>query len=798
MAFDFATAQPAEAAAPLAVEQPSTGFDFATATPEVQAGTPFEPKEAPIPTTGAEIGTEAEGAFAKEKQRREGVRQQIGAEVDFEGSVEELGAGIRSDLSLSNKLAEKEAKLNTYNGFENAQLRQTEDGELFIRKNVNSPFVPFDPEGAGNLAEFIKDVADQTGLGVQIVTEIAATRGKGFLTRMLTAGLGGAAAELGISAQETARGFEQDPFSEVFTGAVGTGAQAAGFQGVGELATRAISAATGKGAIRQTPEQLETTAAFRAAGERPTLGQVVESPLFAQGESFAGRLASGPKKRRESQRAAANSVLDAIVTRLGGKSRLEAGRELQGIAKVQMQRFKDVESKELDEILLNSRKVKTAEGGNALIEGLREYKRVSREKKDALYEEWSKIAKETGDEISFTLPNASKAATDINKKVLGVTEAGELRSAEAEFSSQFKSLLNDVQEFSKNPQNMEVLKALRTRASDIAVHDATKAATREQAMAGRLRESLSKDLDESFSSENVQLLESFKRASDAHKVRSEILSKKAMKQIAREESPERLVTEFVQPNNVTNLRLLKENMPLGKWVQFQDSAVTWLARNPEGLNRALKTFDNDTLSTLLGDRTRKELQKFADKAEGLANSPLANIIKESFESSRVVRLQPDKAEGFINQVGGKESRGGKLMRSGLISDMLTASRKDGAVKGSLLESQLKGLERNGLDETVLTPDDLINIRKMIVVLKSADNLPSSGLAAQSLVSSLLSTPMGSAGKVLHMGIIGKALTSKAASAILLGSGKKQVTHRSIADATRTLLEVQDELIKEQQ
>jgi len=138
------------------------------------------------------------------------------------------------------------------------------------------------------------------------------------------------------------------------------------------------------------------------------------------------------------------------------------------------------------------------------------------------------------------------------------------------------------------------------------------------------------------------------------------------------------------------------------------------------------------------------------------------------------------------------------MRSGLISDMLTASRKGGAVKGNLLESQLKGLERNGLDETVLTPDDLTNIRKMIVVLKSADNLPSSGLAAQSLISSLLSTPLGSAGKVLHMGIIGKDLTSKAASAALLGSGKKQVTHRSIADATRTLLEVQDELIKEQQ
>jgi len=770
-------------------QEPLSGF-------EVVDVSPITPTREQLDTTktstiNPDIG--AESALSLGRARRNSITNEIGSDVNFNEEISDpIFTAIRADLSFSDKIEEKQQKLNTYNGFDKAVLKQTKDGDLFIKKTPDDVFVPYDNPDNKTTGELINDFADMAGVAPEIAGQILATKGAGFLVRALTSAAGSA---LGFGAGQgvdAARGFQQDTLGDVVKQSAEPAAVGFAGEAVGQVVKRGINAALGRGFIQRTPEQNAIIQAFDQTGVNATVGQLTTSPLLKTAESFSGRIGAGVSEKLNAQKLAAKIRIDSLVENIHSGDRATKAKTFFKIAKEQVVQYRNDLSRELEKVYTEGINKTTQTGGKALIEGREAYIEASGKAKDSLYTAWRQIAKDSGDDITFSMPNAQKSVTEIERKVLGTTSKGD-KPANADFSSDFNALLSNVKDFAQHPQDMEVLKELRTRANDFASPDSPRALNRQEGMARRLASALSDDLTHSFNSENKALLQAFKKASDAHRIRQSVINSKAMVKIAKEEAPERLVPAFAKPNNVTELTALKKNMLAGKWLTFQDSAVTWLARSPQGLKRAIEGFDKETLNVLFPKKTQELLTEFSKRSIGLEKSALAKTVDKGYEASNALAISPKDLPSVVANLGGKETEGGRILRSGFIADMLKASTKTGEISPTALESRITAARAKGLDEGLFTEDDLKVLDQMVTVLKKAsDKGGATGLAGSSLVANLIGGTGAAFGKALHLGFLARAITSKTASKLLFGTTKRQITNNSISTAIRIMFVLQQE------
>lgn len=293
-------------------------------------------------------------------------------------------------------------------------------------------------------------------------------------------------------------------------------------------------------------------------------------------------------------------------------------------------------------------------------------------------------------------------------------------------------------------------------------------------------------------------LSAWTRANELARGRFDTLEKIIITQAGKTEVPAQLARKLIQPDQVDNLRLLRDTMrdsPEGarKWDQFRAGARGFFLedRNIHNLNNLLDTFDDDTLNIIMNRAEVRDLRRIADQVERIDAIDLPGIARRQSDAGEAIReavrngntrqisdlvdlvkgLRPDDARRLDIRAG---------MMENIYRDVVNAELGFSVVDADRLAATLTELRTSGAID-LLTPDDirvLENLETVAPWLPSVGDMGASLEAAsvaatgrglpRALVTGDAQTVFNFTGEMVELLGLGNMFTSKTFQRIALG------------------------------
>lgn len=583
---------------------------------------------------------------------------------------------LQADIARSTDPVEMRQKfLETY-PLGNILVIGTEGGDTVVaRKSSEEPFREFGtaPHAFGVLA------SEPVAAGVA-----------GARFGILGSLIGAAAGVVAKEAIETARGFSTATAREVATEATREGLLA----GAIDVATRGLIRAFGF--VRGGRGAVDLIGASERQGLEPlAVGQVggpFSRGLFRQVGVTSGRIEEKVTKQER-------SLLDNF----------ERNIEKLGFEGVSDERLMDVmhaQQKSLNKILSKG-SLTRAEAGTALQKGIELWRDTSREVVDRAYSGALSLT----DDVTFDLKPAKRAASEIRRRigVLTTDKRGRVIELPETLTRPLIEVVDTITRMNPVVANtagrtrsfpaFEQMKALRSRLFDL--KNSGNPRIRDEA--GQLWEAVA-EVMQTPRSGNPKFLAAYRTASARHWQRETMLDRSFVGQILRSDTPERIVSKFVQPNNSTALKELKRLVPENNWDDFRQLAKLDIMREETadaGVRRLDRFVAEDPagLRLLMSKAEERQLRFYLAAKKRIESSPIAEALEQNLELWE---------------------RGVRLARRGSAKDVADAVRFAGGPDSAMASSMKAGIYKDILDKSTVTSrtgERVLDARKLVSAIE---------------------------------------------------------------------------------
>lgn len=742
-------------------------------------------------------------------QRRESfLAEQVGQEGLGEPGLDELG--FRADLGLSDTFEEQQTKF--LDRFPDGDFvfvpgipREIAGGQtlrsptILFRRTPSEQYAELDAHVLESI-EIMGDIADMSGEAPGVILETGAaimTRGASLirsLTAMFAANVTGELLKEGV---EELRGFQLESPGQVITRAVIEGGIATASGAAADtLIGGPLNFARGSAMLRLRPGAESAQVAAEALGvDRLLPTQVANSPIIRKiGNQIAGTV--------QSVNDWVNRQYNQSVSALTRLRRPFLARLLTDDPMV----LRDLHQEAVDQVLTAARTSDPSLSftGTVVGQGIVEYDELASLAINRAYTAARKIAAPTFDTASMkavadeilqgtqtrTVRGGAQTIDPINPRLQEI--ANQIKAADPNLPTMNAGQLNEA-------DSVAQLRAWRSQLWEMKTPNPGELFRTEHRQAARLFNAVDSVLRNPNNADPA-FLSAWMTANDMARGRFDTLEKLIIVEAGRTETPALLARKLIQPDQVDNLRILKETMLEGpegaaRWEQFRTGSRAFFLqdRNVHNLNNLLDTFDDETLNIILNRAEVRDLRRIATEVERIdamglpaiaaRQSNAADAIQEAVRSGNTRQVQD--LTNLVKSLNPDDPR--RLdIRAGLIEniyrDVVETKAGVQAVNSQRLAATLTELRESGAID-LLTPDDiriLEQLDEVVAFLPPAGDMGAS-LEAASVAAAGRGVPRALAtgdmasiwsftGEMVELTGIGRMFTSETLQRIVLGTG----------------------------
>lgn len=755
---------------------------------------------------GMEAGSiERDPLLLDTEERRAFLARQVGQETLGPPGLDDMS--LRADLGLSDTFEEQQLKfLDRFPegdfvfvpGVPETVSRVGRGSTILFRRTPTEPYAELDARVLENV-EVLGDIADLSGEAPGVLLETGAalaTRGASLvrqLTAMFAANMAGELMKEGV---EELRGFQLESPGAVI-GRAGTEAGIATLSGgaADVILGGPLRFARGSAFLRLRPGAEQAQAAADALGvDRLLPTQVANSPIIRK---IGNQLAGTTQAVNDWVTRQHNQAVSAL-TRL---RRPDLARMLSD----DPQNLIDMHDQAVDQIVAAARRGEPtlSVSGTALGQGIVEYDELASTLVNRQYDLARQIETPTfdtasvkavaddvltGTQVSPQIGTQMLRADPLDPRVQDIAE--QIRAADPNLPTTNAGTVNEA-------DSVAQLRAWRSQLWDLKTPNPGEIFRQQHRDAARLFSAIDQVLKNPTNA-SPSFLTAWTQANDLARGRFDTLEKIIITQAGKTEAPAQLARKLIQPDQVDNLRLLRDTIMEGpegvrRWEQFRAGARGFFLedRNVHNLNNLLDTFDQDTLSQIMNQAEIRDLRRIATQVEqidaiglpGIAQrqSDAASAIQEAVRNGNTRQISDlvDVVEGLRPDDPRRLDMRAGLMEN-IYRDVVNDELGFNVVDSGKLTSTLQELRRTGALD-LLTPDDvrvLENLDALAPWLPSGGDMGAS-LEAASVAAAGRGLPRALAlgdvqiiqnftGEMIELFGLGNMFTSKTLQRIALG------------------------------
>lgn len=729
----------------------------------------------------AEQGIRTADPIAMDTQTREEfLAQQTGREFLAEPGLKD--AGLRADLGLSDTFEEKKAKFidkfpdgDFIMVFEPRTDPQERPQTILFRRHPNEDFAELDARAVDRF-ELLGDVSDISGEIPAVAMEALFIRGGSIVKNMWQAALGTLTGDLLKEGIEEARDYQQETLPQFAS----REAVRVGLSGVGAGATAIVTGPINS--LRGAP----LVALKKSAPQAQRAGKRLGLPNF-----LPGQLSRSPFLQKMQGQASAifKTVGDHISAQQGAMARA-LGRMREGdVKKVLADEVESVFNEGREQIVKAAQLTPNrslTESGSAIQQGIAEWDDLA-----SMLTRWGyKRAREIEEPV-FDLQNLRSVATDLDRGTRGVGAGGD-DVLLSRLDPELKSVVDDILALDPSlptfvKDGMEVtsldqLRALRSRLWDLKTPNVGEIAREPQKQAARLYGTLTKTMRD-VKNASPEFVEAWRKADSMAKARFDTMEQLMVIEAGKSAAPGQLAANLAQPNQVDNLRVLRNTMPDSKWREFQEATRADFI-SPEkidNLTKRLDTFDQATLDVLFTKTDQEALRTVGQRIDELNQVGIKQSLQlDASHAAMVQRLAVNNDTQSIARLVAESRKRPKLRRSiraGLMEDVWNAAvRKREGVQTTAkqaITAKIKEFRESGA-LGFLEKSDIRMLKEFETIAELIPEFADSGtsLVAASAVSATTRVSGEGFKSAIKNMTIGRLLTSPSVSRWILGRGKE--------------------------
>lgn len=703
-------------------------------------------------------------------------------------------AWVRARVAVADTREERQAAFNQVYPFGEIRPARDETGTQFeiYRRDPGEEWRKFDPSIMEKF-EPAEDIADFASTALPIAGEIAVTRGAGGLTRRtLQTAAGAGLGELAEEGLELAGGQQRQAPGEV-AGQVGAEALTAG---LGSLVTEPIAAILnarrGAGTLSLLPGAPETIQRAERLGLEPLMPyQVAEDPIVRTTGSQAEALTTTMTDIRVRQQESAVAAMNLLR---------ETGADPENLPRILRARI-IARQNELDSLLAKPGIEKEA-GGEALQAGLREYDVLAIAELDDFFQTARDI-----EEPEFDWARLDEFAENM---LQGLIVREDTARPTAPLSTELRNVLEGIRALAANHQPIvattrsgeqitisvtDQLRGLRERVWDLKTVDRGQIARRPEYDAGALYGEMTDTLNNPTNTA-PDFVEAWKTATNAASDRFATWDRAVIQTVAKSEDPVALVNQYVRPDQVVNLRWIRDTVPAENWRVFTQAAKQDFLGNLDSLTRRLDDFDQPTLNMLFTNREQEALRLIGRNWDNMAKArDLAQFGQYQDIANRIIRSSDgETVQSLTTTIGGPNSPDGKALRAGMINtivqNVVEVEKGVPRVNRSGLETILRRMDQNG-SMRFLTDADREALETIDQYMDFVTGVPDVGtsLMRASIVKQLRELNVKAAFDIVQAYTVGRLMTTPQGRRFLMGRGQNKLSYsnlRLLGAATATI------------
>lgn len=675
---------------------------------------------------------------------------------------------IRLSLSRGDTLEEKNLRIKEF--FPDGEVKVLpkslglglKDDVLIFRESPEQSFKMVEPEGF-DLTDIGEAIAPSAEAIVGETALALATRG-GSIPGLVGRMAGGAAGGEGIEqASQSLQGLQSQSPAQIGGEIATEGALSAagGFAASPLVATGNIL--RGRGALQTGPSGMETIRAAEALDPQIakdiTPGLITDNPAMQLSERQAAALLPGLQRRyRELTESLDNAVKSQIDSKSMGFVVDRVTQSLRDLSNTFINQVKKADSP-------------MSKGGEALQQGIREYDEGARTVVNQLYDAARQV-----EEPQFDISPIATLADDLR--------AGTKGSIDPKVSA----LLDQAAEIAgpittpsgKTVSVTDQLRNIRTDAFALKTPPLGQPANQAMGQANDLFKAINEVLDNPQNA-NPQFKDLWSKANKSAGERLRTLDKAAVVQSIKSENPAELVSRFVQPGQVGNLKTLRETVSKERWQEFVDSAYSDLLSDPSQLSSRLKAFDQETLDVFMPRADQEAWKRIGSEmdrihAVGAENLAERQITNRNFIDSLVSSAEPRDTQTLIRAFNNTNDKGARdSIRASIIdwawNDIVGKTPRGLKVDRSTLKSRIDTLKRNGMWR--LLPNEMRSVLgNAETVSRAFERVIDAGTSIQAAeaVKGIGRLESGAIRSFIQSGVISHFYLSDAGRRILIGRG----------------------------
>lgn len=381
-------------------------------------------------------------------------------------------------------------------------------------------------------------------------------------------------------------------------------------------------------------------------------------------------------------------------------------------------------------------------GGQAIKDGLREFRRAERNNLDTLY----KRADGEGEGATFNVADVQSKAGDALKGILAAGQEGEAVNVAGGMPSEMRSALEDLSKI--NPQisafgnnsAIQQIRALRSRFYDLKYSDVPGKEDRWNRMAGQIWDGLTQSM-ENPDNASPTYLASLKTANQANREFETTLDMASIKRASMTSDPGTLVHYIADPYKGTALGTFARVLPKQQWDAFKTAYQSDVAsRSASAINAELDRWNvnPDAYKLLMSPEDQTEMRVFAQVKDRLSSSydgavrqAMVGLRAEKFVDS----MSAEDLTQQIAQLGGAGSPEGKKLSAGVLTAIAQNSSQFNKGRWVLdpdkLVNQINKLDHDGKLDVLFDPGtaQALRNRRLVASLLNGGTDAGSSIAA---------------------------------------------------------------------
>lgn len=714
--------------------------------------------------------------------------QQVGSETLAQPGMTDLLT--RADLSLSDTFDEKRTKFlskfpdgDFVQVFEPRSDPSQRTSTILFRRHENEDYAELDARVL-DAAEFLGDAADISGELPAFAMEALFIRGGRIGKQMWQATIGTITGDAVKEAVESARGYQKETLPQVMSREAERAVLSAAGAGATTVVSGPINALRGASTIALKPSARMAQRAAARFDMPPLLpGQVARSPFLQKMQGQAS--------------AVFKTVGDYVSAQQGAMARA-MGRLREGDVK-------KVLSDELETLFQEGRNqiIKAAtvapnrsltEGGTAIQAGIAEWDDFA-----SMMTRWAYRRAEQIEEPKFNITAVKALAQELKAGVQGAAEGGgtvSIRKLDPKLEGIVDSILaldpnlGAVSVNGLETRAVDQLRALRSQLWDLKMPDSGQIARQPEKDAGKLYSALTRVL-RTPTNTNPEFAAMWRKADALASARFSAMEQLMVIEAGKNEAPALLAQKLIQPNQVDNLRVLKDVMPDSKWAEFQASVRAEMIspQNIDGLTKRLDTFDTPTLNALLPQADQEALRLIGQRIDQFNQIGVKEALAQDATFAGLIETLAVKNDtqsiARLVETSLKRPKLRRSIRAGLMErvwDSASSVNAEGVrtINGDAVRNAVQELRKSGAIHFLELGDirTLKNLEVLARLIPEAADTGTSMAASQAVGATTRISMSGFHATLKHM-TIGRILTSKALQRVLLGTGKRPLPFNSL-------------------